>query len=58
MIPPTAYIVESVKKITIFDDNGSSIPLYVENLIIVESKTITDMNTEMKRTEFLLLKLG
>jgi hypothetical protein len=55
-VPLIAYIVKRRIKIATFDDEGSSIPLYVKNLTIVESKTITDVKIIIRRIQFFLFK--
>ena len=51
-----ANIVKKMTKIVIFDHFGNSIPLYEENLIIIDSKTAMPANIKMKASEVHLFR--
>ena len=53
----TEYAIENKMKIARFDVVANSIPLYVKNLTMVESITITEVKMKMKMREFLLVKV-
>jgi hypothetical protein len=50
-------IVEKMTKITMFDDDEASAPLYEENSTIVESITTTVVKIKMKMNEVFLLRV-
>ncbi len=57
IILPTEYTIENRMKMARFEVVANSIPLYVKNLTMVESITISEVKTKMKISEFLLVKV-
>jgi hypothetical protein len=49
--------MEKMIKIAIFEEIGSSTPLYEENSTMLESNTIMLMKSKMNRSEVFLLKV-